>query len=206
MKNRIVLIVLAAFLAGSLAAHLALQPLKDTSGQVRSEGQALIGGPFTLVDTNGRAVTDADFRGKFMLVFFGYTYCPDICPTELQVMADALNALGDQASRIVPILITIDPERDTPEQLGSYIKSFHPQLVGLTGSPEAVSAATKAYRVYSAKVKDAASSADYLMDHSAFIYLMGPDGKYVTHLSYGVSPEKMAQVLKQTLASDHPAQ
>ncbi len=184
---------------GALGAMITLRP--NTSGQVRSEGPALVGGPFSLIDPSGRTVTDADFRGKFMLVFFGYTYCPDICPNELGVMTSALNKLGDEAKRVAPIFITIDPERDTPQQLASYVTDFHPQLVALTGSPEAVNAAIKAYRVYAARMKDANSAADYLMDHSAFVYLMGPDGKYVTHLNYGVTADKMADVLKRTLAS-----
>ncbi|MDZ4791964.1 MAG: SCO family protein [Hyphomicrobiales bacterium] len=201
MKIRIALVVCAALVLGALGAFLTLKPSEGDAGQVRTEGQALIGGPFQLIDHTGRTVTDADFRGKFMLVLFGYTYCPDICPTELQVMTSAMNALGEKASRVAPVFITIDPERDTEQQLASYVKSFHSQLVGLTGSPAAAAAAAKAYRVYASKVKDASSAADYLMDHSAFIYLMGPDGRYVTHFNYGVTPEKMAEVLNLHLNS-----
>src|SRR5690349_7329011 len=111
---------------------------------VRSVGQAMVGGPFTLVDHTGKQVTDRDFRGRIMLVFFGFTFCPDVCPSGLQVIAAALDKLGPQAQKITPILITIDPERDTPAQLAAYVKSFHPRLVGLTGTPEEIAAVVKA--------------------------------------------------------------
>lgn len=201
MKIRLSVIVVVALVLAAVGAFLSMQNSGANTGKVRTEGQALIGGPFQLTDQTGRTVTDADFRGKFMLVLFGYTYCPDICPTELDVMTSAMNALGDKAKLVTPIFITIDPERDTQEKMASYVKNFHPQLIGLTGAPEATAAAAKAYRVYASKVKDAASAADYLMDHSAFIYLMGRDGRYITHLNYGVTPQKMAEVLNSHLQS-----
>jgi protein SCO1/2 len=112
-----------------------------------------VGGPFALVDSEGRAVTDADFRGRFMLVYFGFTYCPDVCPTSLTYIAQALDRLGPDADKVVPVFITVDPERDTPEQLKEYVRHFHPKLVGLTGTPEQIAAAAKAYRVYFAKAR-----------------------------------------------------
>lgn len=201
MRYQLVLTVLAAFLLGALAALLmrsSTAPERSAS-QVEVTGKALIGGPFRLVDHTGKTVTHEDYRGKFMLVFFGYTFCPDICPTELQAMAAALGKLGKSAERIVPLFITIDPQRDTPAQMASYVKNFHPRLAGLTGPEEDIRAAAKAYRIYYAKVENKNSPADYLMDHSSFVYLMSPDGEYVTHFPYGISAEKMAEGLKKRL-------
>lgn len=163
-------------------------------------GVALVGGPFSLTNQDGRKVTEKDFLGKYMLVFFGYTFCPDVCPTELQVMTAALDQLGPAADKIQPIFVSIDPERDTPEVLKSYVANFGPRLIGLTGTPEEVAAAAKAYRVYYAKTATAGSS-DYLMDHSSIIYLMGPDGRFVRHMAYTTDAAKLAQELKETLAS-----
>lgn len=161
---------------------------------------ASIGGPFTLVDQDGRTITDADFRGKYMLVYFGYTYCPDVCPTSLSRNSAAMEMLGDKAAEIVPVLITVDPERDTPEVLKDYVGFFHPRLVALTGTPEQVAAAAKAYRVYFAKVEqEGAEPGPYLMDHTSITYLMGPDGAYIRHFGHNVSAERMAEQLDAAL-------
>src|SRR5262245_31517169 len=138
--------VIAALIAGAAALSL----LRPGHGPI-SSGVALVGGPFELVSHKGQPVTDKDFRGKYMLVSFGYTYCPDVCPTELQVISTALDELGNKAKDIQPIFITIDPERDTIAALSQYMQSFHPSYIGLTGSPEAIAKAAKAYRVYYAK-------------------------------------------------------
>lgn len=169
--------------------------------QPRGTGVALVGGPFTLTDQNGKRVTEKDFLGSYMLVFFGYTYCPDICPTELQVMMAALDALGPDADKIRPVFISIDPERDKPEVLKAYVENFGPRLTGLTGTPEEVAAAAKAYRVYYAKAGNAAGSSEYLMDHSSIIYLMGPDGSFVKHMPYTTDAPKLAQQLKEAISS-----
>jgi len=159
-----------------------------------------IGGPFSLTDHNGRTVTDQSFRGKFMLVMFGYTYCPDVCPTQLSTASDAIDALGDAAEKVVPIFITIDPERDTPEHLKEYVSYFHPRLIGLTGSPEQIKSVAKAYRVYYAKSSASKDDPeDYLMDHSAISYLVGPDGKFLTHFSHGLDAETMAKRIREYL-------
>lgn len=171
-----------------------LPPLKMTS-----VGTALVGGPFTLTDHTGKRVTEKDFRGKFMLVMFGFTFCPDVCPTELQLISAALDKLGPKADRVVPLFISIDPERDTPAQLALYIKSFHPRLVGLTGTPAEIEAAARAYRVYVKKVTDPKSSAGYTMDHSALIYVMGEDGAYRTHFTPGISVDALAERLGKLL-------
>jgi len=162
-------------------------------------GAALVGGPFGLVDQHGATRTDAEFRGRFMLIYFGYTYCPDVCPTELATMGRALDLLGDAGERVQPIFITVDPERDTVEQLATYGASFHPRLLLLTGSAEQVKAAATAYRVYSARV-EGSDATDYLMDHTSIVYLMGPDGRFLTHFPQGTPPERMAEVLRERLS------
>jgi protein SCO1/2 len=162
-------------------------------------GTALVGGPFTLTDHNGKRVTDQDFRGKYMLIFFGFTYCPDVCPSELQVMSAALDKLGPAADEIQPIFITIDPARDTPEAMKLYVANFHPRLIGLTGSPEDIARVAKAYRVYYAKAKGSESETDYLMDHSTILYLMGPDGKFVKHFTYGTEAQGLADGLREAI-------
>jgi protein SCO1/2 len=134
-----------------------------------------------------------------MLVFFGFTHCPDICPAELQVMSAALDQLGDEAHKVVPIFITLDPERDTQAVIADYVKHFGSNFVGLTGSPEAVAAAAKAYRVAYAKVEIQGAADGYTVDHSALVYLMGTDGEYVTHFVYGTSADKMAETLARYL-------
>lgn len=161
-------------------------------------GTALVGGPFTLTNQDGQTVTEKDFLGKHMLIFFGYTYCPDICPTELQVMTQALTSMGDKASAIRPLFITIDPERDTPDVMKSYVENFGGGLVGLTGTPEQIAAVAKAYRVYYKRAGEAGAT-DYLMDHSSIIYLMGPDGKFVTHFGYATDANDLAARLSEAL-------
>lgn len=166
---------------------------------VKTSGKALIGGPFSLVDQNGRRVSEKTYKGKFMLIYFGYTFCPDVCPTELQVMSSALDLLGTPAKRIQPIFISIDPERDTVAVLADYMTNFHDSFVGLTGTPQEIKAAAKAYRVYYSKVKEDGSPEDYLMDHSSIIYLMNERGEFVKHFSFGVSPDELAAGIKKFL-------
>jgi protein SCO1/2 len=178
---------------------LMLNQESPNKNRVITSGQALIGGPFELVGKDGKTVTDKDFRGRYMLVFFGFTHCPDICPAELQVMSAALDDLGDKADQVVPVFITVDPERDTPELVTAYVENFGPNFVGLTGSLEAVDKAAKAYRVTYQKFQEEGAGDNYSVDHSALVYLMGPDGKFVTHFPYGTSPEKMADTLRRYL-------
>ncbi|MBK8173754.1 MAG: SCO family protein [Rhodospirillales bacterium] len=161
-------------------------------------GGALIGGPFTLIDQDGHTVTDQNFRGKWLLVYFGYTYCPDVCPTSLARNADVIDLLGKEGEAVVPILITVDPERDTPEKLKDYIAFFHPRMVGLTGTPEQIKAVTRAYRVYYAKAEQK-DSPTYLMDHSSFTYLVDPDGKFVQFFRHETSAQEMAEQIKGLL-------
>jgi len=200
MRTRLIAFVIAGFLIGAIAGAAVLLVANPQGGQqVQSSGAALIGGPFSLVGAGGKPVTDRDFRGRYMLIFFGFTHCPDICPAELQVVAQALEQLGDKAKNVVPIFITLDPERDTPEAMANFVKSFGPNFVGLTGSPEAIAAAAKAYRVAYSKVENKDSAGDYSVDHSALVYLMDPEGRYVTHFSYGLSADQMAEKLGKFL-------
>ncbi len=200
MRARLLVIAALAFIVGGLGALLVLPGARDRLlPDVRSVGQALVGGPFTLTDQNGKRVTDADFRGKYMLILFGFTYCPDICPSGLQVMNAALQQLGAKADKVVPIFISVDHERDTPEQLKLYLESFHPRMVGLTGTADEIAAAAKAYRVYFKKVTDEKSTAGFTYDHSALLYLMGPDGKYITHFTHATGPDAIAERLAKIL-------
>jgi protein SCO1/2 len=158
-----------------------------------------IGGAFTLTDQNGVTRHPEDFRGKLMLVYFGYTFCPDACPTALQDMSHAIDLMGDKGKDVQPIFITIDPARDTVEQMKLYASNFHPRLIALTGTPEQVAEAAKAYRVYYAKGKSTGGENDYLMDHTVFIYLMGRDGKYLSHFPPGTTAEQMAAAMEKRL-------
>ena len=168
------------------------------SSAAPSAGLTAIGGPFTLTDQNGRAVSGQDFRGKLMLVYFGYTFCPDACPTALLQMGQALDRLGPGGEAVQPVFITIDPARDTQEQLKTYASNFHPRLVALTGTKEETAQAAKSYRVYYAKQK-AETTTEYLVDHSSIIFLMGRDGRYLTHFSHGSPPSAIAAELRKRL-------
>lgn len=161
-------------------------------------GTAAIGGPFVLTDHNGKRVSEADYAGRHLLVYFGYTYCPDVCPTELQTMTEALDLMGASASAVQPLFITIDPERDTVSEMADYVSNFHPSMVGLTGSAEDIDAAAKTYRVYYAKGPVDEDDA-YLMDHSSFVYLIDPNGRYVTHFGPLTPPQEMADKIASFL-------
>jgi cytochrome oxidase Cu insertion factor (SCO1/SenC/PrrC family) len=163
-------------------------------------GTALVGGPFSLLDHNSRRVSDRDFLGKYVLMFFGFTQCADICPTELQVMSAALDELGKDADKIQPVFVSIDPDRDTPEVLKRYVANFHPRLIGLTGSPGDVAAMAKTYRVYYRKVDSSIVPGDYQMDHSSSIYLMGPDGRFLKHFGYTTDARALADELRSAIS------
>ena len=159
-----------------------------------------VGGPFELVDQNGRARTERDFRGKLMLVYFGFTYCPDVCPADLQAIGLALDKLGADADSVQPLFVTVDPERDTTKHLAEYVPLFHPRLIGLTGSPEAIRKAADAYKVYYAKVPLGKDADDYTVDHTAFIYLMDRDGNYLGFFPPGTSADRMVEIIRPRLA------
>lgn len=188
-------LALAAMIGGwaLIAARTGVPPVPATTGT------ALVGGPFALTSHTGERVTEETYRGKHLLIYFGYTFCPDVCPAELQVMSAALAELGGQADGIQPLFITIDPERDTVEQMATYVANFRPGLVGLTGTLDEVTKAARAYRVYFAKAADSGAN-DYLMDHSSIVYLMGPDGSFLKHFAYGTDVKTMADGIRAALA------
>ncbi|MBC7953507.1 MAG: SCO family protein [Rhodospirillaceae bacterium] len=164
---------------------------------------ASIGGSFTLVDGDGKTVTDADFRGKWMLIYFGYTFCPDVCPTALSSVAAAMDKLSAaERFKLTPIFITVDPTRDTPAVMKDYAAAFHPKMVGLTGSEAQVAQVMKAYKVYGAKAKAKGTSEDattYTVDHSSILYLVGPDGRFVAHFPHGTTVDDLTNALKKFL-------
>jgi cytochrome oxidase Cu insertion factor (SCO1/SenC/PrrC family) len=190
-------LLLAAALAGGVLWYESNQVPR--LGQVVTTGTPDVGGPFRLVDQTGAVKTDRDFRGRFMLIYFGYSFCPDVCPTTLAVMAQALEKLGDK--RVVPVFITIDPERDTPRVLADYMKAFGPNFVGLTGSTDAIKAAEKEYRVYAVKkaIDPNNPKRGYGMDHSSVLYLMGPDGRMISFYDEAISPDDLARELRGKL-------
>ena len=183
-------IVLAAIAV--FAVRLALDP--DGPPAVQA-----IGGPFTLVDHNGRPVSDRDFQGRLLLVYFGFTNCPDMCPLAMQEVAVALDALGAASKDVQPLLVTVDPERDSPATMKRYVAQFHPAILGLTGTKEQTDAAARAYRVYAARAKGDSVEHHYSVDHTGLIYVMGKDGKYLAHFASGTSGATMAERLRRWL-------
>lgn len=157
----------------------------------------MIGGAYTLTNHRGETVTDQTFRGKTQLVFFGFTHCPDICPTALTLISDLLEQIGPAADRIQPIFITVDPERDTPQALARYVEAFHPSLVGLTGTPDQVATAAAAFKVFYRKMPR--PDGDYFMEHSGSIYVLAPDGSFRGTLDIHESPEVARERLQKIL-------
>jgi protein SCO1/2 len=180
-----------------LAAAALLSTMLGTA--ILPAAEVEVGAPFTLVDQYGRSRSDTDFRGSYMVVYFGYTFCPDVCPTGLMKIADALGAFEkrdpERAGRVVPIFITIDPARDTEDILKDYAANFSPRLVALTGAPGALRDVAYAYGVFFAKVPGSDRD-NYLMDHTSFTYLMGPDGRYITHFESDVTAEDLVRALE----------
>jgi len=153
-----------------------------------------VGGPFALIDHTGTVRTDVDFRGKLLLLYFGFTYCPDLCPTDLQSIGLAINQLGMAGESVQPVFVTLDPERDTPQHLANYVALFHPRLIGLTGDASSIRQAARAYKVYYAKVPTAGT--DYTVDHSGYIYLMDRAGQYLGFFPPGTPPDRMVDVMR----------
>jgi len=202
MSARPVIAVVAGIAIGAVVALAifpeARQALLPSPGPVTS-GKALVGGPFALTDDTGTRVTDKDYRGRYMLVFFGFTSCPDICPAGLQLISAALENLGPKADRIAPIFVSVDPERDTPEKLAAYVKNFNARFIGLTGTPEEIAGVTKAYKVYFKKVPNETKPDEYGMDHTSIIYLMDPNGEFVTHFTPTTTVEELTAKLDKVL-------
>ena len=163
--------------------------------------KSMIGGPFALVSGEGKAVTDKDYRGKYMLIYFGYTFCPDVCPTSLNTLSDALDRLGPLANRIQPLFITVDPKRDDQEAVARYAAAFGTKIIGLTGTQEQIDAAAKAYRVYFREHRTGPGPNDYSMDHSSILYLMAPDGSFIAPIRAEQPPEDIANALRKLVTS-----
>ena len=187
------LLVFSAFLAG-LVIFFGIVLFAGNYPGTQGSASA-IGGPFSLVDQNGKAITDQDMKGKPFLVFFGYTHCPDICPATLFEVSEVLRALEKDADKTGALFITVDPERDTPAMIKDYLSSFDPHLMGATGDAKAVEAAEKAYRVYAKKVPG--EKGDYSMDHTALVYLMDKEGRFVAPFSLKRKPEEAAAELRR---------
>jgi protein SCO1/2 len=205
-------LVLAAAFAGGVAAAGAgwlawppdaSEPPRRSAAELMDVvmwGREPIGGPFRLVDHTGRPRTDTDFLGKLLLIYFGFTYCSDACPIDLQSIAQALDQLGPLGDAVQPLFITIEPEKDTPEQLKSYVGQFHPRLIGLTGDPREIRKVARAYRVYAAKTAPADRD-DPNIDHSSLVYLVDATGKYVGYFPPRTSGDRMAEVIRQQLVA-----
>ena len=185
-------LLLVAAMAGGLIWHESENVPR--LGRTVTQGQVEVGGPFTLTDQDGKKLSSTDFRGKYQLIYFGYSFCPDVCPTTLGVIAQALDKMGVEQNRIVPIFITIDPERDTPAILKKYMAAFGERFVGLTGTPAEIAAVEKEYRVYAKKTPLA--NGGYGMDHSSVIYLMAPDGHLISFYDELISPDQLLKELK----------
>jgi protein SCO1/2 len=187
-----------------IAIHVALPALAQEPDPARAArwmdnlmwGRGHVGGPFELVDQNGNRRTDADFRGKLLIVYFGYTYCPDICPTDLTQIGLAVDKLGELSQDVQPLFITLDPERDTPKVLAQYVPMFHPRLIGLTGTSEQIRAVADSYMAYYAKYVPSNGGA-YLIDHTGFTFLMGRSGEYLGFFPPGTSAGRMVEIIRQ---------
>ncbi len=192
------LFVIASLLCCGLAAA-AEQPSAAQMMDDLMYGRGRVGGPFTLTDQTGKQRSDTDFRGKLMIVYFGYTYCPDVCPTDLMAITQALDALGPAAEGVQPVFITIDPERDT-KLLAGYVSAFHRSLVGLTGSPDEIRKVANSYKAFYVKVQDERSR-DYSIDHAGVIYLIGRNGEYLGFMPPQTNPDRLTEVLRKNLAN-----
>jgi protein SCO1/2 len=196
-KTSRIALVLGAFLAGLVLFFTAILLVTGYAPSPVGQAVAAVGGPFQLTDQNGKAVTDADMKGRPFLVFFGFTHCPDICPTTLFDMSQLMKELGPDADRTGALFITVDPDRDTPKVMKDYLSNFDAHVRGLTGDPTAINAAIRAYRVYAKKVP--LENGDYTMDHTALVYLMDKNGHFVAPFDMSRTPAAEAADLRRFL-------
>ena len=192
-----ILVISAAFLAGLFLCFGVVLVVSSRMSTPVAQQIAAVGGPFKLIDQNGKAVSDQDLKGRPFLVFFGFTHCPDVCPTTLFDVSEMLRALGPDADRTRALFITVDPERDTPAVMKDYLSSFDPHLAGLTGDPAAIATVAKAYRVYYKKVP--LDGGEYTMDHTAIVYLMDKEGRFVSPFSLKRGTEAAVADLRRYL-------
>lgn len=193
MKKIVVSWVISVLALVGLFAWLGNSVLPDH--RIATPDNPLLKADFELMTANQKIVRDEDLRGQYLLVYFGFTHCPDICPTTLLLITNVLGQLGEKAKNITPVFISVDPERDTPDIASKYAKNFGKNVLGLSGSPEQVQHAADSFKVYYSKVEDKGSALGYVVDHSGFIYLMGPKGEYVTHFAHNVSEQELKQGL-----------
>jgi protein SCO1 len=186
-------------LAGGVLLGTVLRLRGTTSGTVVTSGTATIGGPFTLVATNGQNVSDQTYRGKWVLIYFGYTYCPDACPTALNSISVALEKLGSDANNLQPLFVTVDPQRDTRDVMAAYVKSFDSRILGLTGTKDQIASVIKQYRLYVSRDKSESGGDDYFVSHSSYIYLMNPQGKFVDVIPGGSAGDEIAVWLRKEM-------
>jgi protein SCO1/2 len=199
-RLKFLIIVAPALLAAGVFTTAVALRIVSPVPKVITSGTAAIGGPFTLVATNGEDVSDQTYRGKWLLTFFGYTYCPDACPTALNNISVALEKLGSDAAKLQPLFVTVDPHRDTREVMRDYLQSFDPRIIGLTGTLDQIDRVAKEYRVYVAQQKSESDEANnYLVSHSAYIYLIDPDGKFVNVIQSGEAGEDIAAWLRKEM-------
>jgi protein SCO1/2 len=209
-KTRLILWLLVATAVAVLGAELAVKlsdigntpPDKAEQARTAQEvAREAITGEFSLVDHNGNPVTDEDYRGSWLLIFFGYTHCPDVCPTTLGAVSVVMDILGEDSAKVQPLFISVDPQRDTPEVLKDYVSAFHPSIMGLSGTPEQIKAAAQSHRAFYAKAPaeedGEIGETDYAMDHSAYLYLMDPEGVYANVFSPTDTPEGIAKQIRQ---------
>jgi protein SCO1/2 len=197
---RIIGLAAGLLLAGTGGSSRAQSPEETSAARLMDDlmwNRGPIGGPFALIDHTGKLRTDEDFRGKLLLIYFGYSYCPDVCPTDLLQIGLAVDGLGAGAEAVQPLFITLDPERDTAVHLAAYVPLFHPRLIGLTGSAEQIRRVALAYKVYYAKYPP--DSPDYVIDHSSFVYLVDEAGKYIGFFPPGTTADRMIEIITLNL-------
>lgn len=193
-------VAVLGLLIGMASALLVLpdaRRLIDGGSDIASTGVARVGSPFRLTTSDGRVVTDQDFHGRDLIVFFGYTDCPQVCKAGLQALTDALARLGNEAQRFAPVFITLDPRRDTPEKLAQFLRRYDARIVGLTGTEAQIAEIAKAYYVHPVRVENAAAPGGYSIDYQALFFLMDRRGRYVTHFSYATPVAEIVALLKQ---------
>jgi cytochrome oxidase Cu insertion factor (SCO1/SenC/PrrC family) len=197
----VALFVVIGFRGGIDYSHAAQSTQERAAAQLMDDlmyGRGTVGGPFSLTDQTGRRRNDTEFRGKLLIIYFGYTYCPDVCPTELQQIGLAVEHLGDVGSAVQPLFITIDPARDTPEVLAQYVPSFHPRLLGLTGTSDEIAAVAQEFKVVYTKYQPS-DGGPYLIDHTGFVYIVDRSGKYRGFFPPGTPEDRMREMIKAIL-------
>lgn len=190
MKKVVISWVLCVLALVGMFAWMGNRVLPPEPGS-KAEGEALVKAEFTLATAGNKPVTAKSLRGKYLLVFFGFTHCPDICPTTLLLVNNTLSQMGDAGSKVTPVFISVDPERDTPDIAATYAKNFGKNVLGLSGTPEQVKAAADNFKVFYSKVEDKGSALGYVVDHSGFLYLIGPDGNYLAHFAHNASEQEL---------------